>query len=308
MKSMKILVAGGAGFIGSHLVDKLIEKGHKVVVVDKLYTSSKKNFNPKAKLFEFDVQNSKVFDIFKKEKPDVIYYLSGPINLRRRIDDPLFDKSLDILRSFKKILDCSRILEVKKFVFISSGGAVYPETKIVPTPENHPVSATSIYGLANLILEKFLEEYSKIYNLNFVILRLSNVYGPRQWRSGIIPSIITSFLNNEPPMINGNGKQTRDFIYVDDVVEAMIAVARISRGGIFNVGSGEEVSINELYKKTAKILNKKIKPKYLISKNIGVRRSALNFSKIKKTLHWKPKYSLEKGLRKTIEWFFLNKY
>ena len=304
---MKILVTGGAGFIGSNLVDKLIKKGHKVIVVDKLYTGSQKNLNHKAKLFKFDTQNQKVFNVFKKEKPDIVYYLSGPINLRRKIDDPLFEKSLDILGSFKKILECSYISKVKKFVFISSGGAMYSETKIIPTPENYPVSPISIYGLANLLLEKFLEEYSKIYNLNFIILRLSNVYGPRQWKSGIIPSLINSLLENKPPIIDGDGKQTRDFIYIDDVVGAMIVGAKSKKKEIFNVGSGQEVSINELYKKIAKILNKKIKPKYLLSREVGLRRSALDFSKIKKALHWKPKYSLEEGLRKTTEWFSQNK-
>ena len=299
----KILVTGGAGFIGSHLVDRLIKKGHQVVVVDKLYTGKKKNLNPKAKFYQFDIQNRKVFNIFKREKPDIVYYLSGPINLRRKIDDPLFEKSLNILGSFKKILDYSHSLEIKKFVFISSGGAIYEEANIIPTSENYPASPTSIYGLANLIMEKFLEEYSKAHHLNFIILRLSNVYGPRQWKSGIIPSFITSLLKNKSSIIYGNGKQTRDFIYIDDAVEAMIVAAKIKEKEIFNVGSGREVSINQLYKKIAKILDKKIELKYFLSQDAGIKRSALDFSKIKKNLGWQPKYDLERGLKETIKWF-----
>jgi UDP-glucose 4-epimerase len=298
-----ILVTGGAGFIGSHLVDRLIKKGHKVIIVDKLYSGRKKNFDPQAKFFRFDVQNTKIFNIFKKEKPDIVYYLSGPINLRRRIDDPLFEKNLDILKGLKRFLDWSYISKVKKFVFVSSGGAIYSEAKIIPTSENHPVSTSSIYGLANLILEKLLEEYSKIYNLNFTILRLSNVYGSRQWKEGIIPSFIISLLKNEPPIINGNGKQTRDFIYIDDVIEAMLIVGIGKEVGIFNVGSGQEITIDKLYKKIAGILKKKIEPKYSFSQNIGAKRNALNCLKIKKIFNWKPKYSLDEGLKKTIKWF-----
>lgn len=302
-KNKTILITGGAGFIGSHLVDELVKKNHRVVVVDKLYTGNKENLNPRARFFEFDVQNQKVFDTFKKEKPEIVYYLSGPINLRRRVDDPLFKKSLDILKSLKKILDWSCISGVRKFILVSSGGAIYSEAKIIPTPENHQVSPISLYGLANLILEKFLEEYSKIYNLNFSILRLSNVYGPRQWEEGIVPSFIVSLLKNKPPIINGNGRQTRDLIYIDDVIKAMLLAGMSEETGIFNVGSGQETTADELYKKVAEILNKRIKPRYSFHQNIGARRNALDCSKMKKTFNWRPKYSLEQGLRKTIRWF-----
>ena len=301
----KVLVTGGAGFIGSHLTDKLIEEGHRVLIVDKLYSGSKKNLNPQAKFFRFDVQNPKVFNIFKKEKPDIVYYLSGPINLRRRIDDPLFKKNLDILGDLKKFLDWSYTFKIKKFVFVSSGGAIYSEAKTIPTPENYPTSTTSIYGLTNLILEKLLEEYSKIYNLNFAILRLSNVYGPRQWKEGIIPSFIISLLKNEPPIINGNGKQTRDFIYIDDTIEAMLIVGMGKEIGIFNIGSGREITIDKLYRKITEILKKNIEPEYSFSQNMGVKRNALDCLKIKKAFNWQPKYSLREGLKKTVGWFRL---
>ncbi len=299
----KILVLGGVGFIGSHLVDKLIKDKYRVVVVDNLSTGDKKNLNKKAKFYELDIKNPKAFRVFKKEKPDIVYYLSGPISLRRNMRDPLFEKSLNFLEVFKKVLGYSQDLKIRKFVLISSGGAVYSNAKIIPTPENYPAHPDSLYGLANLILERFLEEYSKTNNLDFIILRLSNVYGPKQWVSGVVPSFITSILKNKPPVVYGQGKKTRDFVYVGDAVDAMILSAISKKKGVLNVGSGREVSLNALVGKIAMILGKDIKPKYVLPEKKETERSALKLSKTKKELDWQPKYSLEKGLEKTINWF-----
>lgn len=298
----KYLIIGGAGFIGSYLTDALIKRGHQVIVIDNLLTSRKENLNQKAKFFKMDVCESRVFDIFKIEKPDIAYYLAGPINLRREINDPLFSKGLNILYGFKKILDYSHSFEIKKVIFLSSGGAIYSKAKIVPTSEENLTRPDSLYGLANLILEKFLDEYYKAFKLNFIILRLSNVYGPRQWESGVVPSFIKQILENKPLVINGDGTQTRDFIYIDDAIPALLIAEKSKKTGIFNVGSGQEISLNQLAKKIARILNMKVKPTHRFSKKEKIQRSVLDYSKIKKELNWEPKISLEQGLKKTIDW------
>ncbi len=274
----KYLITGGTGFIGSYLVDSLIEQGHQVIVVDSLLTSGKENLNSKAKFFKMDVCDPKIFDIFKTEKPNIVYHLAGPIDLRREINDPLFIKSQNVLERIKIICRCCSLASVKKIVFFSSGGAIYSGVK-------------TIYCLANLMIEKYIE----LYGLDYVILRLSNVYGPRQWKKGIIPQIII----NKEPKIKGDGTQIRDFIYIDDVIEA--AILTIDKNGIYNVGAGEEHSINEIIDMVRKISNSEIKPIYEGVEK--VKRSVLNIEKIKKELNWKPKVSLEQGLKKTIDWY-----
>jgi len=294
----KYLIVGGNGFIGSHLTDALVKKGNRVIVVD----FSDKYLNPKVEFFKLDVCNPEVLNVFKKEKPDIVYYLAGPINLRREINDPLFNKGLDVLDGFKKILDYCHELKIKKVVFLSSGGAICSKAKIIPTSEKDSSRPSSFYGLANLILEKLLDEYYKKYKLSFIILRLSNVYGPRQWESGVVPSFIRQILENRSPIISGDGTQTRDFIYIDDAISALLIAGETKKTGIFNVGSGQEISLNQLAKEIARILNIEIKPSYCFSEE-KVQRSALDWSKAKKELDWKPKISLVQGLKKTIDWY-----
>ena len=298
----KYLIIGGAGFIGSYLVDSLIEQGNQVVVIDSLLTGKEENLNSKAKFLKIDVSSPEILDVFETEKPDIVYYLAGPINLRREMNDPLFNKGLDIFNGFKKALDYSRTFKVKKVVFVSSGGAVYSRANIIPTTEKDLTCPGSLYGLANLVLEKILDEYYKVYELNFIILRLSNVYGPRQWESGAVPSFIKQISKNQSLVISGDGTQTRDFIYIDDVVSALLIAGRTEKTGVFNVGSGQEISLNQLAKEITRILNRKIKRSYGFSKEV-IQRSILDCSKIKEELNWEPKISLEQGLKKTIDWY-----
>jgi UDP-glucose 4-epimerase len=265
-----------------------------------------KYLNPEVEFFKLDISDPRVLNVFKKEKPDIVYHLAGPINLRRQINDPLFSKSLNIFGGFKKILDYCREFKTKKVIFLSSGGAIYSNAKIIPTTEKYLAHPGSFYGLANLIFEKLLDEYYKSYKLNFIILRLSNVYGPRQWESGIIPSFIIKLLNKKKPVINGDGRQTRDFIYIDDVVKACLIFAKKRKRGIYNVGSGKEVTIYEIFTTIREILHSKIKPIYKNLMESGPRKSALDIQKIQKEFCWQPKINLKEGLAKTIEWFQKN--
>jgi len=302
-KAKKILVTGGAGFIGSHLVDALIEKGHKVVVVDNLSTGKKENINKKAKFYKIDICSPKIGEIFKKEKPEICFHFAAQINVRKSIEDPIKDAKINILGSLNVLENCKKY-KTEKIVFASSAG-VYGEAKIFPTPETHPGNPDSPYRITKLTVENYLKFYKENSGLKFVSLRFSNVYGPRQdpkGEAGVVAIFIEKLLRGERPTIFGDGNQTRDFIFVEDAVSASLkAMEYKGEKEIFNIGTGIETSINELYKIISELLKTKIKPKYAPPKPGDLRRSCLNISLAKRELKWEPKFDLNKGLKKTIQ-------
>jgi UDP-glucose 4-epimerase len=315
---MKILVTGGAGFIGSHLADALIERGHRVVVIDNLSTGKKENINKKAKFYKIDICSPRIVEIFKKEKPEIVFHLAAQINVRKSAEDPLFDAKVNILGSLNVIQKFVQLrtsyfkprtsnLKLPTFIFASTGGAIYGEAREIPTPENYPENPISPYGIAKLTVENYLGFYKENFGLKFVSLRFSNVYGPRQdpkGEAGVVAIFIEKLLKGERSTIFGDGKQTRDFIFVEDVVSACLkAMEYKGKKEIFNIGTGIETSINELYKIISKSLRTKIKPKYASEKPGDLKRSCLDISLAKRELKWRPKYNLEKGLEKTINSF-----
>ena len=303
----KYLITGGIGFIGSHLSEALLKLGNEVVAIDDFSANAIEKIDSKIKIYKTGIENTgRIKEIFRKEKPDIVYHLAGVINLRRQIADPLFAKDLNFLRRIETILDACQKNRVKKIIFISSGGAIYENARMIPTPQDYPAHPVSLYGLANLILEKYIRSYCKEYGMDFIILRLSNVYGPRQWISGIVPSLIIKFLKKESPIINGDGRQTRDFIYIDDAIRAFIIATEKAKTGIYNVGSGKEVSLNKIFELLKNISGLKIEPAYQDLKEEESKRSALNIEKIKKEFGWQPKINLKDGLSKTIKWFQKN--
>jgi len=304
MNKKTFLITGGSGFLGSHLTQKLV-KENRVVLID-IVNNLPQNIKQSVKFYHLDINSSKIKAIFKKERPQIIYHLAGPIALRREIDDPIFKKSLNVLGNLNNILKCCTDYKAEKIIFFSSGGAVYEGTKIIPTPENYPVHSTSLYGIANLIIEKYLKSYSQKYGLGFTILRFSNIYGPRQWVSGIIPTIIVKALSGLSPIIYGDGTQTRDFVFVDDAVEASVLAIKDNKNEIYNVSSGREISINEIFNKITKILQKRTKPIYQRAKSEEIKRSCLDNSRIKNEMGWKPKVNIDQGLKKTIDWYKKN--
>jgi len=303
MNKKTFLITGGSGFLGSHLTQKLV-KENRVVLID-IVNNLPQNIKQSVKFYHLNINSSKIKAIFKKERPQIIYHLAGPIALRREIDDPIFKKSLNVLGNLNNILKCCTDYKAEKIIFFSSGGAIYEEARTIPTPENYPAHPASLYGLANLIIERYIKSYQQKYGLNFTILRFGNVYGPRQWENGIIPSIIIKVLKGESPVIYGKGNQTRDFIFVDDAITAALLAIKDNKNQIYNVGSGKEININEIFNKITKILHKKIEPVYNPSKIDEVERSCLDSTKIKKELEWKPKINIDQGLKKTIDWFKL---
>lgn len=303
--SKKVLVTGGAGFIGSHLVDRLIKEGYEVCVIDNLSTGKKENLNPKAKFYELDILNPEISGVFRKEKPEVIFHYAAQINVRKSVENPIEDAKINVLGSLN-ILEGCREYKVKKIIFASTGGAVYGQTDIIPTPETHSEFPLSPYGICKLTVEKYLNYYCKSFGLSFISLRLANIYGPRQdskGETGVIAILCDKMLSKKQPVINGDGGQARDFVFVEDVIEANILAMKQNKTGIFNIGTAKETDINTIFRKLKKISQAECQEKYGPSKIGEQKRSCLDYTKAKKELNWQPKYSLEEGLKKTLEWF-----
>ena len=301
---MNILVTGGAGFIGSHIVDALIDLGHKVIIVDNFSTGSLKNVNPKAKLVERDIVEP-LADIFHDEKIDVVYHLAAQINVRKSVEDAVIDAKINVMGGLN-ILECCRKFKIKKFIFASTGGAMYGDTENIPTPEEEKEMPVSPYGIAKCSMEKYLYYYYKVHKMPYVALRFSNVYGPRQnskGEAGVVAIFTAMMLAGKQPVINGDGKQTRDYVYVKDVVKANILALNKNVAGIYNVGTGVETDVNELFQKLNKLIGTNFKEVHKESMQGEQIRSCLDASKIKKELGWKPDYDLDEGLKETVDWF-----
>lgn len=303
---MKVLVTGGAGFIGSHIVDKLIEEGYKVIVVDDLSTGREENINKKATFYKLNIQDPRLEYIFQKEKPDYVNHQAAQKDVRLSVADPIYDAKINILGTLNLLQNCIKY-NIKKFIFASTGGAIYGEQEIFPAPETHPAKPISPYGITKLVVEHYLHYYKVVHGLNYISLRYSNVYGPRQdphGEAGVVAIFTKKMLSGESPIINGDGEQTRDFVYVGDVVRANILALRNNTSEtIFNIGTGIETSINQLFSNLRNIINSSIKEKHGPAKEGEQRRSAIDYTKAKIILNWKPEVSLVEGLKKTVEYF-----
>ncbi|MCL4428411.1 MAG: NAD-dependent epimerase/dehydratase family protein, partial [Deltaproteobacteria bacterium] len=253
---MKILITGGAGFIGSHVADELIAKGNGVVIIDNLSTGFEYNINPKAKFIKADITDfKKIENIFASESPEIVYHFAAQIDVRKSVSDPLFDAETNIMGTLN-LIKLSNDFKIKKFIFSSTGGAIYGDTDMRPTPENHPEWPLSPYGIAKLTIDKFLNYYYEIFGLKYISLRYSNVYGPRQnpyGEAGVVAIFLNKMLKNEQPVVNGDGNQTRDYVYVKDVVKAnILALKNIDKAEIYNVGTSVAISVNDLFKEINK--------------------------------------------------------
>jgi len=302
---MKVLVTGGAGFIGSHLVDRLLQEGHEVAIVDNLSTGKRRNLNRAARFYKMDVQSWRIERVFRKERPSILMHLAAQMDVRRSVEDPIFDAQVNILGTLN-VLEHAVNHGTRKVVFASSGGAIYGEQDVFPAPEQHPTRPLSPYGISKLTGEQYLAYYQRITGIQFVSLRYSNVYGPRQdpqGEAGVVAIFTQKMLSGEQPIINGNGRQTRDFVFVDDVVEANLAVMGKEVQGIYNVGTGQESSINDLFGMLRELTKSSCKEIHGPAKKGEQTRSVVDAAKLRNELGWDQKVGLREGLARTVEYF-----
>ena len=303
---MKILVTGGAGFIGSHVVDAFIENGHEVVVVDDLSTGRKSNLNPAARFYKTDIRDPRVEDIFRTERPDVVSHHAAQMDVRRSVADPLFDADVNILGSLR-LIEYAKKYGVKKFIYISTGGAVYGEPEYLPCDENHPINPICQYGASKHTVEHYLYMYQVNYGLNYTVLRYPNVYGPRQdphGEAGVVAIFCGKMLAGEQVTINGDGEKTRDYVYVGDCARANRLVATENEAvGIYNLGSGRGTSVKEIFTSLAQITGYQQSPVYGPAKIGETRFIYLKAEKAAHELGWEAKVSLADGLEKTVDYF-----
>jgi UDP-glucose 4-epimerase len=302
---IKVLVTGGAGFIGSHLVDRLVQEGNEVVVIDDLSTGKRKQVNKKAQFYKMDIRSKRIERVFRKERPLIVVHLAAQMNVRLSTEDPVFDAEVNILGTIN-LLEHAVKNGVRKVSFASSGGAVYGEQEVFPAAESHRTDPLSPYGISKLAGEKYLAYYTNTTGLRHAIMRFGNVYGPRQepeGEAGVIAIFSKLMLDGGQPIINGTGKQTRDFVYVDDVVESLMVTMDEDIQGIFNVGTGQEATVNECYGIIKELTNSSCKDLYGAAKKGEQFRSVLDVRKLRDGFDWEPQVSLPEGLKMTVEFF-----
>lgn len=308
---MKVLVTGGAGFIGSHIVDAYLSAGHEVVIIDNLTTGQEKNLNPSAKFYKLDIREKELRTIIAQESPDIVSHQAAQVDIRRSVLDPCYDADVNIIGSLN-LLEASVEAKVKHIVFASTGGAVYGEQSYFPANETHPLNPMSPYGIAKLSIEKYLAYYKEVYNTTYTILRYGNVYGPRQnpkGEAGVVAIFCEQMLSGKTPVINGDGKQTRDYVYVSDVVGAnLLALTNYqnaSSNQVFNVGTGVETDVVTIFETLQRLLNSSFPQTHAKAKAGEQHRSVLDISKAKEQLNWKPNVDLLNGFKQTLDFYKL---
>jgi UDP-glucose 4-epimerase len=302
---MKVLVTGGAGFIGSYLVETLLSLGYKVLIIDNLSTG-KKEYVPAGALFEqIDIiDKEKLTTTFLNFSPDFVFHLAAQKDVRFSVAQPFFDAQINILASIH-LLELAIANKIKKFIFVSSGGAIYDETDLLPFTEYSKPRPLSPYGLAKYTIDLYLDLFKNLRGLPYASFRLANVYGPRQdplGEAGVVAIFFNKLLAHNSVRLNGGGIQTRDFIYVKDVVSALILGLDPKATGIYNVGTGIETSIKKLLEMQQNICNENVDIEIMPVIPGEVMRNILSYSRLNNELHWQPVYDLEKGLLETKRW------
>ncbi|HVH64981.1 MAG TPA: SDR family oxidoreductase [Candidatus Acidoferrum sp.] len=302
---MKILVTGGAGFIGSHVAGRFLAAGHEVVVLDDLSTGRIENLPAKARFYQMDLSSPWLDELFRIERPDAVAHQAAQASVRISVDNPVFDATVNAVGTVA-LLQASVQHAVKRFLFASTGGAIYGDTEAIPTPEDAPAVPYSPYGAAKLAAEVYLRTFHALHGLSYAALRYANVYGPRQdphGEAGVVAIFSQRLLAGEPARINGDGKQTRDFVYVGDVAEANLLALKSEAVGSFNVGTGVETDINRIFEAIKRLSDSPQPEEHAPAKAGEQRRSAIDASKIAKVMGWRPRTSLEDGLRETVRYF-----
>jgi UDP-glucose 4-epimerase len=304
---MRILVTGGAGFIGSYVADGLRAQGHEVAVVDDLSTGNRANLDPAIKLYEHDIRAETLENVFKDFRPDVVDHHAAQSNVPASVADPVYDASVNVLGGLN-LLRLSATHGVKKFIYISSGGAMYgePDPGDLPVKETAPVRPLSPYGASKQALEAWLGVYQRTFGLDFTVLRYANIYGPRQSireEGAVVAVFATRMAADQPVTIDGTGQQTRDFVYVGDCVTANVAALERGSGQAFNIGTGRETSIREIFDAMAEVAGYARPPNFGPARRGDVVRIVLDPSRARSELGWQAQMPLHEGLARTYAFF-----
>jgi UDP-glucose 4-epimerase len=302
---VKIVVTGGAGFIASHIVDAYIERGHEVHVVDDFSTGQKSNLNPKATVHTVDIATRKAAKLIERVKPDVLSHHAAQMDVRHSVADPAFDARVNII-GFINLLEAGKNSGLKKVVFASSGGAVYGEQEIYPAPESHVTQPASPYGVSKRTGELYLSYYHQAFGIPYIALRYANVYGPRQsskGEAGVVAIFLSLLLSKKTPIINGDGRQTRDYVYVGDVVAANLAALDAPFIGPINIGTGVETDVVTIYKHLKEAVGSRIEAQHGPAKTGEQRRSCLDNRRAGEILGWRPQVALQQGLQNTATFY-----
>ena len=302
---MKVLVTGGAGFIGSHVCDAFLRAGHEVIALDNLSSGKRENLDPRVRLAVMDIRSPEAAELIRSERPHALCHLAAQMDVRRSVEDPRFDAEANIL-GMLNLLEASRVAGVKKVIFSSTGGAIYGEQDVFPAPENHPTRPVSPYGVSKASGELYLGYYKAQYGLQYVALRYANVYGPRQnphGEAGVVAIFSQRLVAGQPCTIFGDGGQTRDFVFGPDVARANLLAFEKDYVGAVNIGTGIETDINRLFAGLAEAAGSTQPVTHAPGKPGEQRRSCIDPSLAKKVLGWEPTVGLTEGLRKTVEFF-----
>lgn len=304
---MRILVTGGAGFIGSHTVDALIARGrYEVVVLDDLSSGKRQRLDDRARLHRADIRDAgAVRRVMEQERPEVIVHLAAQMDVRRSVADPVFDAQVNLM-GFLNLMEAGRQNGVCRVVFASTGGAIYGEQRNFPCDEQHPLHPVSPYGVAKAATEKYLFFYRAQYGIDYVALRYANVYGPRQdphGEAGVVAIFCGRILHGQPVTIFGDGEQTRDYVFVGDVVRANLAAVESQVSGAFNIGTGIETNVNQLYETLAAFAGSSRPPEYAPARPGEQRRSVISAARAQRKLGWRPEVALRDGLGRTLQFF-----
>ena len=300
-----ILVTGGAGFIGSHVVDAYIKAGHTVSVADNLASGSLSNLNKKAKLYHIDVTSAKLEQVFKKEAPVFVNHLAAQISVKASMVDPVKDARINVLGSLNLLEMCHKF-GTKKLLFSSTGGALYGEPQYLPCDEAHPINPLSAYGVAKRAVELYIQALAPLYGLRYTILRYANVYGPRQdpyGEAGVVAIFTERMLRGAALTINGTGNQSRDFVFVADVVKANLLALQRGDGCVYNIGVGASTSVNEMYRKLRRLIKYRRSPMYSPAVPGEVFNIMLDSREAARDLGWRPLTGIDEGLEKTVQYF-----
>ncbi|TAE21155.1 MAG: NAD-dependent epimerase/dehydratase family protein [Candidatus Kapaibacterium sp.] len=302
---MNIAVAGGAGFIGSHIVDAYIAEGHNVIIIDDMSSGDKKNINSAAKFHKMGIGDAKIQQLLADEKIEILSNHAAQISVRISVEKPKEDAQVNIIDTLN-LYEAARVAKVRRIIYASSGGAIYGEQDYYPADEKHSKRPLSPYGVTKLANEKYLGYYKSVHGIENVIFRYTNVYGPRQnphGEAGVIAIFAQKMLKGEVPIINGDGTQTRDYVYGPDVARANVLALSDNARGIYNCCTGTEYSVNTLHQLLQLKIGKVVKRKHAPAKAGEQRRSLCTPSKIRNLLAWNPSVTFEQGLSNTVDWF-----